>query len=85
MDEPGTVRKWLRGGVAKKEKSRALMRIVEAVAIATTHTYTSTDYYSILKEYGIVEKSSVAFGCNRTGAMKDFSSNGHFVLTSAIH
>ncbi|CAD6594556.1 MAG: hypothetical protein ASARMPREDX12_009544 [Alectoria sarmentosa] len=84
MDEPGTFRKWLRVGVAKTEESRALMRIVEAVAIATTHTYTSIDCSSLLKEYGIVEKSSVAFGCSRTGAMKDFSSNGHFVLTSAV-
>lgn len=56
----------------KEDKCRALMRIVEAVAIATTHTYTSEVYTAFLTEFGVVEEGSHAIGCDRTGAMNDF-------------
>ena len=85
MDERGTIKDWRRVGVAKKEgESRALIRIVEAVAVATTYTYTSSIHITLSKEYGVVEESSKAFGCNRTSVMKAFISDGQSVSTSAI-
>ena len=38
----------------------------------------------MLEEYGIVEQGSRAFGCNKTGAMKDFIFDGNAVITSAV-
>ena len=85
MDEPETARSWWRIGAAKKdEECRALIRIAEAVAIATTHTYTSDMYTTLLKEFGVVEENSLAFGCNRTSAMKDFTTAGQPITTSPV-
>ena len=63
MTEPKCIRTWCHIGVAKGGESRALMHIVEAVAIATTHTYTSGRNTALLKDFGIVEEDSQAFGC----------------------
>ena len=85
MDEPGASRSWRQIGVNKQDEDcQAHMRITEALAIATLHTYTSTKYTAMLKEYGVVEKGSEAFGFNRTGAVKDFVSDGNSALTSAF-
>lgn len=84
MSEPKRDRTWRRIGIAKGGESGALMRIVEAVAIATTHTYTSGKYTALLKEFGTVEEDSKAFGCNRTGAMKDLIYDGQAVSSSAV-
>ena len=59
VDEPGTSRNWRRVGAAKQdEECQALIRITEALAIATLQTYTSPKYTALLREYGIVEEGS---------------------------
>jgi len=84
MDEPGASYEWRQIGAASDDVNGAIMRIIEAVAIATMHTFTSQKYSEFLSRYGIVESETRAFGANRTGAMKDFILDGSSVSQTAV-
>ena len=83
MDEPGAMHSWFRVALVQNSESRAAIRITESVAIACLHTYTSSVYTEMLRRYGLVEPSSVAFGLIRTGAMKDGIHSGRSFTDSA--
>ncbi len=72
MDEPGAIGQWFLIGATQNSADQATIRILEAVAIATMHTFGSLDYTAILSSYGIVEKNVEAFGLNRTGVVRDY-------------
>lgn len=57
MDEPGAVCEWRPIGAPENDDMvhSATMRIVEAVSVATMHTFRSVKYTSFLKKYGMVE------------------------------
>ena len=72
MDEPKAESNWYLLAATPKGTDQATVRILEATAIATMHTFTSPSYTAILSKYGVVEASAKAFGLNRTGAMRDW-------------
>lgn len=83
MDASGSDHEWYLLAEAREGESfdRADIRITEAVAISSCHTYTSVDFSAILKKYGIFESMSTARGVNRTSGMRDW---GIKTMDSAI-
>lgn len=72
MEEAGAKSQWFLLAEFKDEDDKAAVRITEAAAIASLHTYSSPIYTEVLKRYGVVNVNSEAFGCNRTGGMRDW-------------
>ena len=56
----------------QKETDQAITRTLEAVAVATMHTFTLVSYTATLRIYGILGSTAKALGLNRTGAMRDW-------------
>ncbi|MCJ1399598.1 hypothetical protein MMC11_002800 [Xylographa trunciseda] len=57
---------FVRIGKAAPKDPVALLRVVEATAVACLHTYVNADYTQLLHHFGIVESGSQGFGLNRT-------------------
>ena len=71
MDEAGAESQLYLLAKADKNADKGAIRVTEAAAIATMHTFTLASYSSILKKYGVVERNSKAFGSNRTGGLSE--------------
>ncbi|MCJ1384132.1 hypothetical protein MMC17_007248 [Xylographa soralifera] len=62
---------FVRIGKAAPDDPRALIRILEAMAVACLHTYLNADYIRTLQHFGLLEPESQVFGLNRTSAICD--------------